>query len=689
MLEDDCRMDALEFWLMHEKILLTDANEHRAKSLNFLGNISAHCSRTTQNIENLNQAICAYSDAVRDDPTNLTYRFNFGNSLTERFDRVGDLADVDEAVVVCREAVRLSPDGQPPQELALLALGLSLHRRFLRLSILSDIDESIALLRKGVTLLPDGHRAKGFLLSALGDSLRCRFERLGDLGYINASISLLSEAVAPLPDGHPAKALWLGKLGFSLLRRFDRLGDVGDLDHSLSVLRTSVRLSPSGEEKTFSLGMLGNCLRIRFERFKSVDDLNESVRMLKEATALCPDMHPDKSNFLNILGRVLMHRFDQLDKFDDLREFLLSKPMSKLSLAATRGPVVLLNISALRCDALVLMPGLDDVLHIPLPDFTFDDAEKLRKTLGTLLRSYGRSARLIGQQEAQIHPEQQFAHILAELWVRVAKPILDAMGHSDITPSREDPQRVWWCPTGPLAFLPIHAAGLYGDNDGFGSKLSDFVISSYTPSLTALIEGFRSRSEPQGSLRLLAVAQPSAEDQAYIPAACQGDSHSAVEGRCSDAGQCSKWNEGFSVGALRLPWGSKRVCSNRECSPHHWKFSADPFKIIQLSLPNADFAFLSACQTATGADDLQDESVHLAAGMLLAGYRGVVATMWSIMDQDAPQVAADVYEHLFDASPPDSTRAAQALHLAVRRLREESRGKKSFFNWVPFIHIGI
>ncbi|KAJ7508271.1 hypothetical protein B0H11DRAFT_2270663 [Mycena galericulata] len=324
MFEADCRMDALDFWLMHEKILLTDANEHRAKSLNFLGNISAHCSRTTQTIKNLNQAICAYSDAVRDDPTNLTYRFNFGNALTERFDRVGDLADVDEAVVVCREAVRLSPDGQPPQELALLALGLSLHRRFLRLSILSDIDESIALLRKGVTLLPDGHRAKGFLLSALGDSLRCRFERLGDLGDINTSISLLSEAVAPLPDGHPAKALWLGKFGFSLLRRFDRLGDLGDLDHSLLVLRTSVRLSPSGEEKTFSLGMLGNCLRIRFERFKSVDDLNESVRMLKEATALCPDMHPDKSNFLNILGRVLMHRFDQLDKLDDLRESVLS-----------------------------------------------------------------------------------------------------------------------------------------------------------------------------------------------------------------------------------------------------------------------------------------------------------------------------------------------------------------------------
>jgi hypothetical protein len=37
---------------------------------------------------------------------------------------------------------------------------------------------------------------------------------------------------------------------------------------------------------------------------------------------------------------------------------------------------------------------------------------------------------------------------------------------------------VWWCPTVPLAVLPIHAAGLYGIKEAFGSKLSDFVISS-------------------------------------------------------------------------------------------------------------------------------------------------------------------------------------------------------------------
>ena len=45
-------------------------------------------------------------------------------------------------------------------------------------------------------------------------------------------------------------------------------------------------------------------------------------------------------------------------------------------------------------------------------------------------------------------------------------------------------------------------------------------------------------------------------------------------------------------------------------------------------MPNASLAFLSACETAMGADELSDEAMHLAASLLFAGFRGVVATMW-------------------------------------------------------------
>jgi CHAT domain len=52
-------------------------------------------------------------------------------------------------------------------------------------------------------------------------------------------------------------------------------------------------------------------------------------------------------------------------------------------------------------------------------------------------------------------------------------------------------------------------------------------------------------------------------------------------------------------------------------------------EIMKQSIPNASLAFLSACKTAMGAENLPDEAMHLAASLLFAGFRGVVATMWS------------------------------------------------------------
>jgi CHAT domain-containing protein len=51
-------------------------------------------------------------------------------------------------------------------------------------------------------------------------------------------------------------------------------------------------------------------------------------------------------------------------------------------------------------------------------------------------------------------------------------------------------------------------------------------------------------------------------------------------------------------------------------------------QIMQQSMPNASLAFLSACETAQGDENLPDEVIHLGATLLFAGFRGVVATMW-------------------------------------------------------------
>lgn len=111
-------------------------------------------------------------------------------------------------------------------------------------------------------------------------------------------------------------------------------------------------------------------------------------------------------------------------------------------------------------------------------------------------------------------------------------------------------------------------------------------------------------------------------------------------------------------------------------------------EIVRLNLPNAEFAFLSACQTTTGDERLSEEAVHLAGAMLLAGYRGLVATMWSIQDDLAPEVADGFYTHIMQGDQqPDSRKAAEALYYSIQRLRKKRN--VPLIDWIPYVHLGL
>ena len=107
----------------------------------------------------------------------------------------------------------------------------------------------------------------------------------------------------------------------------------------------------------------------------------------------------------------------------------MPKTFSQLLPAAHDGPVITVNVSETRCDALILLPDLNDVLHIPLPNFTLDDAQQLQQSLYTtlkekcILRESDRGGRI-----ALTNPEQVFEIILSQLWKSIVKPILDGMG---------------------------------------------------------------------------------------------------------------------------------------------------------------------------------------------------------------------------------------------------------------------
>lgn len=101
------------------------------------------------------------------------------------------------------------------------------------------------------------------------------------------------------------------------------------------------------------------------------------------------------------------------------------------------------------------------------------------------------------------------------------------------------------------------------------------------------------------------------------------------------------------------------------------------------------FAFLSACHSASGLNDLPGEAIHLAAGLQFAGFPSVIATMWGVCDADAPQVAIHTYQYLFrnglqGLNPSDG---ATALNRAVLCLREDP--DVTVDRWAPFVHYGM
>ncbi|EIN05163.1 hypothetical protein PUNSTDRAFT_75208, partial [Punctularia strigosozonata HHB-11173 SS5] len=111
-------------------------------------------------------------------------------------------------------------------------------------------------------------------------------------------------------------------------------------------------------------------------------------------------------------------------------------------------------------------------------------------------------------------------------------------------------------------------------------------------------------------------------------------------------------------------------------------------RLMPVPLPRAFMAFLSACETAKGDFNQPDQVVHLAAAMFFAGFKSVIATLWSMADADGPEIARSVYQKIFsgklDHIDPDDI--AYALDEAVTKLRTV---QPEPLRWAPYIHLGI
>jgi len=339
--------------------------------------------------------------------------------------------------------------------------------------------------------------------------------------------------------------------------------------------------------------------------------------------------------------------------------------------------VVIVNASKYTCDALVVFFDRDPT-HIPLKI-----TKRRVKDLSSELRSLTLRAEIMDVKN-------DLGRFLRDLWDEVVSPIVDFL-QTTISPC----SRIWWCPTAEFSLLPLHAAGPYRPGQ---RNLSDLYISSYTPTLTALIRARRNISLAKSSIsenRFLAVGQATANGQSKLHSV--GSELDIVAERMQGLATFTRL-EGSQSNISRV---SEELGKNnwvhfachgvpKEKKPFESAFALldGPFtiqRIMGFKLENPEFAYLSACHTTVGYKDGPDEVIHLASAMQFAGFRSVIGTMWAVDDAHTNKITSKFYEYMLDESGRlDHTRAA----LALQRTMNSLVGSVPLDQRILYVHIG-
>ncbi|MFJ4988312.1 CHAT domain-containing protein [Streptomyces sp. NPDC088732] len=369
--------------------------------------------------------------------------------------------------------------------------------------------------------------------------------------------------------------------------------------------------------------------------------------------------------------------------------FLLPPTEEEMRAVAAEGPVVVVNVDRLRCDALVVTP--ERISAVPLRDMTEGQlALRAQKFLAAVNLGHGAS------REEQERARETVLDTLAWLWHTTAEPVLRALGLTRPLPPdapAADLPRLWWSASGPLAYLPLHAAGLQRKHElAERRSVLDRVASSYTPTLRALLHARRAPSGRTGG-RLLAVGRPtgrggsagaSGHEIAAISDALGGvralQGEAATPGRVLEALRTARW----------VHFACHGVSDAADPSASHLALHDGTLSVGDVSrqeLRYAELAVLLACHTAHSGP-LPDEAVHLASAFQVAGYPQVVGALWEAADTASAVLAGRLYAALRAPAPGAvaSLDTGRALSHVTRALR--TRYARSPEAWAGFVHIG-
>lgn len=408
---------------------------------------------------------------------------------------------------------------------------------------------------------------------------------------------------------------------------------------------------------------------------------------------------------------------EQVRTLPGFGDFLRPPPVERLRQAAAGGPVVVVNVSDLRCDALFITTASVTSQRL---SFTADEAMDRTTAYVDALRAVENSYATYSEADARAagsdaSPGERLAQqralrnvvrsrqtaddvlsdVVAWLWHGLGEPVLDQLGLTSPPEAGVDLPRLWWCPTGPLALLPLHAAGIHRTgSDGGRRTVMDCVVSSYTPTVRALLEARHRVLAASPEDRLLVVAVGDAPGQPPLPGVTRerdtliklfpGSAHTLLEGPTATA--ATVVDEMARHRSVHFACHADQDLLDPSQGGLHLHDGKLTIETMSRLSHSAEFVGLSACQTATGGIELLNEVITLAAALHYTGCRHVVASLWSVEDSVSADVFAGVYRRSRVAGQFRPEFTAGALHAAVLAQRDEAPHRPTA--WAPFVHLG-
>ncbi|WPB93578.1 CHAT domain-containing protein [Streptomyces malaysiensis] len=690
----------------------------------------------------LDEALMAGREAVgllpADDPSATQALLHLSVALNELSSHSRDQRLLDEAVDTAMKAASRMRGAHQDESALLLNLVNALATRAEVQGRTADLTLAISLARRAKDVLPADSPARSSALDLLEGLLRLGLEHDADHGMQGQALSLAVERGSPqatlaeaidvlrtdtaMPDALPLERI----------RAAERLGRL-----AMTANQPDVALEGYGLAiDLLSLALAARRGRPTWRGGTEPGDLDELVN--DAAAAATAAGRPDLAAVLLERGRVallahspgpdrllerlravapeLAERFEELNdriaqaeaagarrtalaaEWDRLIErvralpglesFLTPPAIQDLVAQAEDGPLVMVNVSRYRSDALIVTS--EGITVVPLPNIHNELPDQLKRFRSALAARYA-------PMEDHLKAEGPLRDVLHWLWWAVAQPVLDSLGLREAIPGEPLP-RLWWIPTGLLGLFPIHAAQdkrLTEPSPAGASPLSvlDCVCPSYAATISAL---GAARAAPHASPSALVVAPTGSSRVADLPHAQReaqdvqerlraarlltgaGATTAAVLSQLAEASVLHVACHGvMNSGSLRT--GGLELADGL--------LSTTELRYAQPTAPQ--LAFLSACRTA--AYPLADaetpwQAVSLAAALHLGGYRHAVGTLWEADDRTHADMSALFYDALGDSGSLNTDRSPRALHQAVLRMRARYPHIPSL--WAAHIHVG-